>query len=257
MGRPKNVEEICISIAWDWVWLGYNETDVQKEIDCVQQAVESHRLCKGATVPISLCLHRFANSGNHKTLPNGNPIIPAILPALKELYQQEAEIETKGLQKYMLDSDFFASGQEKAPGGEVFTCDGCEMQIFNYFWTSVGGKKTTAMRAWTKNMLSIAMRTAAEAAVFLFRILQSHSSTALDTFTKREKTWQHMQTCLKHLTHQPEAFEYMSMPNITLAQIALIFNKKCCCSVRSAVKHLMLFHCTVSHSVCGGPFLLR
>ena len=41
----------------------------------------------------------------------------------------------------MLDSDFFASGQEKAAGVEGFTCDECKMQIFNYFWTSVGGKK--------------------------------------------------------------------------------------------------------------------
>ena len=119
---------------------------------------------------------------------------------------------------------FLPVDRKKQQGGKVSHAMGAKCKYSTTFG-QVLAEKTTAMCALTKNMPRIAMRTAAEAAVFLLRILQSHSSMALDTFTGREKTWQHMQICLKYLTHQPEAFEYMSMPNITLAQIALIFNK--------------------------------
>ena len=50
-----SAEDICISIAWDWLWIGHSAQTVQIELACMFEAVElASKIPALAVAPVNL-----------------------------------------------------------------------------------------------------------------------------------------------------------------------------------------------------------
>ena len=142
-GKSANEEEICISIAWDWAWLGGSSTStVEQEFNYLSDAASINRdLCIGPGVAHVLSLLQMAERIAHLqakskkdlkyNLLEPSRLAYAIYPNLKKVVESEENLVAHCMGLSLAQGRFTVCNKKEAAG---YSCSICKSELFNYFW---------------------------------------------------------------------------------------------------------------------------
>ena len=134
------VEDICISIAWDWVWTGHSAQTVQTELACISEAVElASKIPEVAVVPVNLCLFRLMKKLKESLglflwdIASKAELVKGVQPDFERLLNSEIQIVEAG-RNFGSQDQRVDTSVKKEDASARYTCDRCKCIIFNHFW---------------------------------------------------------------------------------------------------------------------------
>ena len=140
---PENEEEVCISIAWDWSWLGGSEDQIMFEMNYMLKAYEESMTCSLNAKHSLLSMVRLINDEPNSiklNVPSLQSLVLGILPTFASIVEEESSLIDHFRGKELTDEKFDLKGgkDDDCEIGVVLQCDKCNSVIFNHYWKVTG-----------------------------------------------------------------------------------------------------------------------
>ena len=140
---PKNEEEVCISIAWDWHWLGGSADQIMFETDYMLKAYEDSMKCSMNAKHSLLSMVRLINDEPNSIKLNVQSVqslAHGIFPTFASIVEEESSLIDRFCGEELADKKFDSKGKkdDDCEIGVVLQCDKCKLVIFNHYWKVTG-----------------------------------------------------------------------------------------------------------------------